>query len=611
MKAKNHAPKLPNTATQFIWNCVKSFPVSLTCLLIFEAGLAICQIMLPKAIQKIIDGAVAAKQGITEWTIFQDELTGPIMLFIGLNMGILFTARISGAFMAWLDPELKKYTQKNLYHYLQYHSQNFFLNNFSGSLAKRISETSVSLNYTLWVLWFDFWPILITFIASMILLASVHSGLAFFLAGWITLYVLISYFLGKKCQNYAEKYAEKRSLVTGKIVDGVSNILNAKLFSHLKYEREYLNKYLNEEIKHSRKTHWFMEKIRWFNFSAALILQVSMLLYALKVWSSGGITVGEFGMATTLTILIINEAQNLSRRFLEYFEYLGNVSDGIQAIVKPHEVLDKPNAQSLKVSYGEIEFKNVDFQYNENKMIYQGLSTKIHAGEKVALVGYSGSGKSTFINLILRLFEYQRGSICIDGQNIQQVIQDSLRAQIGVIPQEPMLFNRTLMENIRYGNLLATDEQVVLAAKAAHAHDFISHLEKGYQTEVGERGVKLSGGQRQRIVIARAILKNAPILILDEATASLDSQTESNIQNSIEHLIDGKTVLVVAHRLSTIAHMDRILVFDQGKIIEDGTHHELLILNGHYAKLWRMQAGGFLPHKETLDLTFDQSTLGM
>jgi ATP-binding cassette subfamily B protein len=303
-------------------------------------------------------------------------------------------------------------------------------------------------------------------------------------------------------------------------------------------------------------------------------------------------------MVAGLAILLIEAARGLSRSFLEFFEYLGNISDGVRIFVTPHEIVDQPDAPPLQVDQGRISFRAVSFTYPEGLPVFRHLDVEIQPRQHVGLVGFSGSGKSTFVNLILRLFEPGDGQIEIDGQDILGVTQDSLRENISMIPQDPQLFHRTLMENIRYGRLDATDDEVIAAAKAAHADEFIRQTEKGYDSLVGERGVKLSGGQRQRIAIARAILKDAPILILDEATSSLDSITEKHIQAGLEYLMQGKTVVVVAHRLSTIAHLDRILVFDQGQIVEDGSHAELLKRDGHYARLWNMQAGGFLPETQ-------------
>jgi ATP-binding cassette subfamily B protein len=379
--------------------------------------------------------------------------------------------------------------------------------------------------------------------------------------------------------------------------------MNTKLFTQLQYERKNLNYYLDLEVNATRQTLWFMEKMRWFQFVSTLFLQVSIILYALKIWQNKQITVGEFAMVTSLSMLLINDARGLSRRFLEFFEYVGNITDGVNIMIVPHDILDSPSAQELQVPAGAIEFKDVTFHYTEGKNIFEHLNVKIAHGQKVGLVGFSGSGKSTFMNLILRFYDLQDGEILIDNQNIKEVTQDSLRANVSVIPQEPMLFHRSLLENIRYGLLKATDEEVYQAAKLAHAHEFIVDKKDGYNSLVGERGIKLSGGQRQRIAIARAFLKNAPIVLMDEATSSLDSFTEKLIQKSLKQLMKNRTVLVIAHRLSTIAQLDRILVFHEGKIIEDGTHDQLLALDGHYAKMWRMQVGGFLPSDENLKIT--------
>jgi ATP-binding cassette subfamily B protein len=472
------------------------------------------------------------------------------------------------------------------------------MSNFAGSLANRISEVSMSVAFTVWTVLFDFLPLLISFAVSLILLFGVNTELASIVGIWTAVYIVVSYVLAKRCRNYAKQYAAARSLVSGKIVDSVTNIMNAKLFARIDYERAYLDGFLNLEVKRARATFWYMEAIRWFQFIAAMLLMLGVILYALKVWSEEGMSVGAFAMAASLSLLLIEKARGLSRRFLDFFEYLGNINDGVGVIVQSHEVVDETDAKTLKIDSGLIRFDNIHFAYASGKPVFEKLNFEIKGKERVGLVGFSGSGKSTIVNLILRLFEPQTGSIIIDGQDIQTVSQESLRSKIAMIPQDPMLFHRTLMENIRYGWLEATDEEVVEAAKKAHAHEFILDTEKGYESLVGERGVKLSGGQRQRVALARAILRDAPILLLDEATSSLDSITERYIQDSIDYLMRQKTVIVIAHRLSTLAHLDRILVFHKGELIEEGSHTELLTADGHYKRLWSMQADGFLPDQE-------------
>ena len=299
-------------------------------------------------------------------------------------------------------------------------------------------------------------------------------------------------------------------------------------------------------------------------------------------------------MAVSLALLVINEARNLARRFLEFFDYAGNVANGIQTIVRPHDVVDMPGARAIPILHGHIRFDAVCFSYPGDRPIFNNLCVDIPPGQRVGLVGASGSGKSTFVSLLLRLYDVQGGAIVIDGAPLTDMTMASLHEQISLIPQDPSLFHRSLLDNIRYGNPHASEEDVVAAAHRAHAHEFIAQIPEGYESMVGERGVKLSGGQRQRVAIARVILKNAPILILDEATSALDSITESAIQETLDDVMRGKTVIVVAHRLSTIAHLDRILVFDHGRIVEDGSHDELLKQGGAYARLWTRQSGGFL-----------------
>jgi ATP-binding cassette subfamily B protein len=367
-------------------------------------------------------------------------------------------------------------------------------------------------------------------------------------------------------------------------------------------------------MKAIRRSNGYNERVRWFQFSAAALLKIGILYYSLTLWDEGKITVGEFVMAVSLSFMIINEARNLSRRFLEFFEYLGNVANGVHTIIQPHELVDAPAAIAPVISRGRIEFRDLDFGYGPDKKVFEKLNVTIEAGQRVGLVGFSGSGKSTFVSLILRLYDAQAGQILIDGIDVRDMTQDALHSQLSLIPQDPSLFHRTLMENIRYGRVEASDAEVMEAATKAHAHEFIMQIKEQYQALVGERGVKLSGGQRQRIAIARVILKNAPILILDEATSSLDSITEKAIQDTLDQVMVNKTVIVVAHRLSTIANLDRILVFDHGHIVEDGSHAELLARRGAYHQLWSRQAGGFLPDdgesgeagEATLPLAFEE-----
>ena len=589
------APRLPPSPWRFALYFYLKSRKTLGALFVFEAAQAACTILLPYAVKEIIDAVTLANQtGMDIFAASKDAL----ILFALLNLGIVLFSRASGAMLVLTGPFLRAEIRKSLFSYLQHHSHRYFISHFAGSLANRIAEVSMSSMHALWTITFDFYPLIVKSLVALVLLFNASGELALVLSLWLGIYVYVSYLLARRCRVYAQDFAEARSLVTGKVVDSVTNVMNAKMFARRQYEEDYLTDYLNHEVDHALRTYWYMEKLRWFQFTAAMVLMISMVGYALKIWSEGSMTVGEFSMVAGLAIMLIEAARGLSRSFLEFFEYLGNISDGVSVFVQSHEIIDQPDASVLQVTRGEVVFDDVSFIYQEGLRVFTHLSVIIEPKQQVGLVGFSGSGKSTFVNLILRLFEVQGGTIKIDGQNILEVTQDSLRENISMIPQDPQLFHRSLMENIRYGRLDASDEEVIEAAKKAHAHEFILQTELQYDSLVGERGVKLSGGQRQRIAIARAILKDSPILILDEATSALDSVTEKKIQLALANLMQGRTVVVVAHRLSTIAHMDRILVFDQGMIIEDGSHQQLLLRDGHYAHLWNMQAGGFLPETD-------------
>ncbi|GAA5784638.1 ABC transporter ATP-binding protein [Chitiniphilus shinanonensis] len=585
-------PALPNTPFRFIWYFVARYRWWYLAMLLFETANATCGILIPYAVSKIIKAVTLAQ---SQSMALVGALHGPLLLFFAFSVGEVLFGRAAGAIQIRLGPRQRQNVTRQVYHYLQHHSHRYFSNNFAGALAHRISETAMGVTQTLWSLITEFWPIVIVFGVSIGLLYRAHPPLAAFVALWAVAFVGISYALARRAQPHAYQAANARSDTTGKVVDSVTNLASARLFARLDYERELLDGALRTELKAVRRSNSYSERVRWFQFSAAAVLKVGTLYYALTLWGQGRIGVAEFVMAVSLSLLIINEARNLSRRFLEFFEFIGNVANGVHTIVGPHELIDRPGARAPTIARGEIEFRDVDFGYTPERTVFERLNLRIPAGQRVGLVGYSGSGKSTFVSLILRLYDVQAGAILIDGTDIRDMTQDALHAQLSLIPQDPTLFHRTLRENIRYGRLGAGDDEVAEAARLAHAHEFIARMKEGYDAMVGERGVKLSGGQRQRIAIARVILKDAPLLILDEATSSLDSVTEKAIQETLDDVMQGKTVLVVAHRLSTIAHLDRILVFEDGRIVEDGIHAELLARRGAYHRLWSHQSDGFLP----------------
>jgi ATP-binding cassette subfamily B protein len=593
-----NAPELPDTPFLFICYFVNQFRWWYVLMVLLEIAHATCGIMLPYAIGEMIRSVTLHSTGDSK--LIFDTLRQPLILFTSLSIGEVVFGRSAGLLQTILHPIHRQHIVRSLYAYLQQHSHRYLSSSFAGALAHRIAETSLGVTQTMQMMITEFMPVIIVYIVSTILLYRAYPPLAAFVGIWAVLFISISFWLATRCRIYSRKAAAARSETTGIIVDSVTNLTSSRLFARLGFERRYLNDQLKRELREVRKSNWYSERIRWFQFISAAILKIGTLYYSLSLWSQGKIAAADFVVATSLSLLIISEARNLSKRFLEFFEHIGNVANGVHTIIQPHEIIDRDNAINHAITKGSIEFRQVYFSYSSEKRVFTNLSVTIQPGERVGLVGFSGSGKSTFVNLILRLFDPQSGQILIDGVDIKDMTQEALHSQISLIPQDPSLFHRTLLENILYGRLEASEAELIEAARKAYADDFIAQMKEGYDSLVGERGVKLSGGQRQRIAIARVILKDAPILILDEATSSLDSITEKAIQDTLDSAMNGKTVIVVAHRLSTIAHLDRILVFDQGRIIEDGTHSKLLAKGGAYHRLWQMQAGGFLPQEQAL-----------
>ncbi|MEN9360350.1 MAG: hypothetical protein RL095_1885 [Verrucomicrobiota bacterium] len=585
---------IPDRPFAFALHFIRHYRIGLGFMLLFETVQAACPGLIAATISSLIDTMKTLNPALLGDSL-PDKVTSLLLQFILLSVALVLASRASGTLLVLIGPVLRNRTRRTLFRYLQDHSQRFFANQFAGALANRISETATAVNHTLWTLMFDFWPVIVSFSVSITLLAFAHSSLALWLGTWLLLYVSISFLLARRCRLLAKDFAAARSAVSGKVVDAVSNQLTVRLFAGQTHEQKLLDAALEHELKMARRNFWFMELMRWFQFLASYSLLIFMILYALKLWQKEEISLGVFALVFGLSTALVHDASGLSRRFLEFFEHLGNINDGVATIVKPHDLTDAPDADKLRLENACIDFHDVAFTHPGGNQIFKSLNLHIPAGQKVGLVGPSGAGKTTFVNLLLRLNDIDQGSIQISGQDLRAVTQDSLHRHIAMIPQEPMLFHRSLMDNIRYGRPEASDDEVIAAAREAFCDDFISTRPEAYATIVGERGIKLSGGQRQRIAIARAILKDAPILVLDEATSALDSESERLIQESLEKMMVNRTVLVIAHRLSTIAKMDRILVFDQGRIIEDGDHASLIARGGLYSRLWMTQTGGFIP----------------
>ena len=590
-------PELPATPVRFILHFVFGrYRWWLASMTLSDTANATCGILIPYALNRIITAVTSSLgSGSRDAEAVAQAIQWPLTLFIAFTLGELLFGRTTSGIQFRFGPRLRQEVGRTLYHYVQYHSHRYFSENFAGALAHRISEASQGVTQTLWTLITEFWPIAIVISVANGLLLSANWWLGGFLSCWSVIFITVSFLLARRCQPYALAAAAARSETTGHIVDSVSNLAAARLFARLGFEREQLDRTQTKELEAVLRSNRYMERVRWFQFGSAAILKIGMVVVAFHLWRTGAITVGQFVMAVSLSLLIIAEVRNLSRRFLEFFEFIGNISNGVRTIVRPHELIDRPQALAAAQLHGGIDFDDVTFRYGDGGAVFDRLTVAIPAGQRVGLVGFSGSGKTTIVSLLLRLYDPQGGSIRIGGVDLRALTQDALHEQIGLIPQEPTLFHRSLRDNIRYGRIAASDAEIEAAARRAHAHEFIAQIPGGYQALVGERGIKLSGGQRQRIAIARVVLKDAPVLILDEATSSLDSITERAIQDALDLEMTGKTVIVVAHRLSTIAHLDRILVFDQGRIVEDGTHAALLSKRGSYHRLWSMQSDGFLP----------------
>lgn len=576
--------------TQFIVSLLKPYKSYLAIFAFVALVWAITNTLLPYILKIIIDKAVATAGDRSSFALIQPY----IFLYIAVWIGLCLDMRLLDWVKMKLFPNLRQDTMEKMFAYLNQHSHQYFQNNFAGSLINKISDMQGGIIEILTTL-DDMYAQLLGLIIAITTLLLIHPVFAFILIAWVISFLLITFLFLKPIEKLSHVFAEARSSVVGKMVDSISNIVNIRLFAKHAYENSYISRAIVDTVQKDRKMQAKIIHMRiYWDISIVALLGFNLWLLG-RMYSQNLVTVGDFSFIISLSISILWNLWFIAGQFVAFSEQIGKCKQALSIINAVHDIVDVKDAKPLVVHQGEIQFENVSFHYDKGSRLFKNKTIVLHPGEKVGLVGFSGSGKSTFVNLILRLFAVESGRITIDQQNISEVTQESLRENIALIPQDISLFHRTLMENIRYGRSGASDDEVIAASEKAHCHEFISQLDEGYQSMVGERGIKLSGGQRQRIAIARAILKNAPILILDEATSALDSVTEKYIQDALHHLMQGKTTLVIAHRLSTLSEMDRILVFDKGQIIEDGSHQALIRLKGHYAQMWQMQAGGFLP----------------
>ena len=601
------AEKPAPTLFAFAFHYTKPFLPLLVASILFSTVIALIEVYLFAFIGNLVDLLSTADRA-TFWEVNATKLIlmGALVLLVLPLLNFISEAishqGLRGAFamrIRWLA-----------HRYVLRQSMDFFHNDYAGRVATKVMQAALGVRDAVMKITEVVVYVTVYFVGALVLVATSDYWLMVPLLVWLCGYALACWYFVPRLGKLSEVQAELRSLVVGRVVDSYTNISTVKLFAHAEREDSYAREgmgWMLESVNKSMRMSTFMTSTLSL-LSGILIFMMSGI--SIYLWHIGAITTGAIAFSIGLTLRLKAMSQWIIWEVAGLFEDIGVIHDSIETVARDRLVTDVPNAKALLVTKGEIVFDDVHFNYGKEKVegrgdIVDGFTLTVRAGEKVGLVGRSGAGKSTLANLLLRFYDLESGAIRIDGQDISQVGQESLRAKIGVVTQDTSLLHRSVLDNLRYGMPDATLAEVAAAAQKAHAGEFIANLvdpkgRRGYDAHVGERGVKLSGGQRQRVAIARVLLKNAPILVLDEATSALDSEVESAIQENLYTLMEGKTVIAVAHRLSTIAAMDRLIIMDKGRIVEEGTHRQLLKRNGLYANLWKRQSGGFLVDETTL-----------
>ena len=590
------APKTPEKGLwRFIWSNIEGVRKWIAVLAVFTVGVGIMEALMFQFMGKVVDWLGA----YTPQTLFVEKGHALIGMMAMVAFFAVWTFFASSVRLQTLQGVFPMRLRWNFHRLMLGQSLGFYQDEFAGRVSAKVMQTALALRDVVMTVADMVVYVLVYFITSGVILSSFDAWLIVPFICWMIGFAMIMRFLIPKLGRTAARQADARSLMTGRITDAYSNIATVKLFSHGAREAAYAKQSMEEFMVTVHAQMRLATLLHTCSFIVNSSLTVGTTALGIWLWYHGQVGVGAVATATAMALRVNGLSQYIMWESARLFENIGTVNDGMATLSKPHTILDKPQALPLKVTRGEIKFDHVDFSYEAGKPLLNGFNLNIKPGEKVGLIGRSGAGKSTIVNLLLRFYEPQSGTISIDGQNVDSVTQESLRAQIGLVTQDTSLLHRSVRDNIIYGRPDATEAEMISAAERAEATGFIPNLSdakgrRGYDAHVGERGVKLSGGQRQRIAIARVMLKDAPILLLDEATSALDSEVEAAIQESLDKMMEGKTVIAIAHRLSTIAAMDRLIVLDKGRIIEEGSHTELLEKQGLYAKLWAHQSGGFL-----------------
>ena len=590
------APVPPKGLFSFIWACTRGARGYVALLALLSASVSIYEAWLFAFLGQVVDLLSAWQSGTGASAHEQRVLWGIGIVLIASVVLVALRTMVQHQVLAINLPLRLRW---NFHRLMLRQSLSFFSDEFAGRVTTKVMQTALAVRDVLLTFCEIALGIGVYFVTILALAAGFDLRLILPFAGWLVLYGLAMLYFVPRLGKVGQEQANARSSMTGRVTDAYTNITTVKLFSHTRREAQFARAAMEEFQDTGFRQMRLVSQFEIANQALVAALIFAAGGYALWLWQDNQIGTGAVAAVTAMALRVNGMSHWIMWQMASLFENIGTVQDGIATLTRAAKVQDAPDATELQVTQGAVEFKDVSFNYNDERQVLDGLNLTVRPGEKIGLVGRSGAGKSTLINLLLRFYDVDSGRISVDGQDISRVTQDSLRGAIGMVTQDTSLLHRSIRDNIAYGLPDASEADIHAAAVRAQADDFIQHLSdshgsSGYDTLVGERGVKLSGGQRQRIAIARVMLKNAPILLLDEATSALDSEVEVAIQESLNEMMEGKTVIAIAHRLSTIAAMDRLIVMDQGRIVEEGNHMELLAKNGIYARLWRHQSGGFL-----------------